>query len=60
MGANEKLRRKARAGGVRHWQIAEALGVSEPTLTRWLRYPLTPERESRINEIIDDLTVEVE
>lgn len=30
--------------GVRQWELAHAIGISEPTLTRWLRFPLAGER----------------
>lgn len=45
---NEKVRRAARIAGVPLWAIASKIGVSEPTLTRWLRLPLPEEKEARI------------
>lgn len=44
--------------GVKHWQIAEYLGISEPTIMRWLRTPLSPEREKAVMEAIDALAKE--
>lgn len=49
---NGLIRQKAKAHGVPLWKIAAAIGVSEPTLTRWLRFPLSPEKERRIEEAI--------
>lgn len=55
MKANQTIRDKARKCGVRHWQIAQKLGISEPTIMRWLRTPLTPERERMILNAIEKL-----
>lgn len=49
---NEKVRDAAKAAGVTLWRIAIELGVSEPTLIRWLRLPLPEDKERRINEAI--------
>ena len=49
---NEKIRRTARAAGIPLWRIANLIGVSEPTLTRWLRTPLSTEREKIIMDAI--------
>ena len=39
--ANLKLRRAAAGAGVKLWQVAEALGVADATLSRWLRRELS-------------------
>ena len=44
--ANLELRRTAKANGVALWQIADKLGISEPTMTRRLRSEL-PENEKQ-------------
>lgn len=54
---NEKVRKAARTAGVPLWKVALAIGVSEPTLTRWLRVPLSPEREAVLMAAIDKLEV---
>ena len=56
---NADLRKKAKSAGVRLWQIADALGISEPTMTRMLRRDLTPEKERQIIQIIDQIREEV-
>lgn len=56
---NEKIRRAARASGVPLWAAAQKIGVSEPTLTRWLRTPLPTEKEWRIMAAIQELSGEV-
>ena len=57
--ANETIKKAARAAGVYQWQIAARLGISEPTLTRWLRFPLPAEKERKIEEAIQVLAKEV-
>lgn len=55
---NEAVRRAARIAGVPLWKIAAKIGVSEPTLTRWLRVPLSQEREARVMAAIAALEQE--
>ena len=40
------------------WQLAEAIGISEPTLTRWLRHPLEGERLERVKRCLEVLQEE--
>ena len=49
---NKGVRQKMARARVFQWEVAEQLGISEPTLTRWLRRPLTPERLERIEAAI--------
>ena len=37
------------------WEVAKALGITEFTLTRWLREDLPKERATQIMEVIDVL-----
>ena len=55
---NRKVRETARSSGVRLWQIADHLGVSEAWMTRKLRHQLSPEDEKRILDIIDSIARE--
>lgn len=55
---NESVRRAARIAGVPLWKVAAEIGVSEPTLTRWLRVPLSQEKETRIMAAIAALEQE--
>jgi transposase len=55
MKANLDIRREAKSRGIKHWQIAEHIGVSDQTIMRWLRVPLTEERKKVIMEAIDVL-----
>jgi len=59
MKYNEHIRRLARIEGITQWRICLKIGVSEPTLARWLRQPLPPEKEQRILAAIKELSTEV-
>lgn len=50
-----EIKLRARGAGVPQWKIADALGVSEPTLTRWLRHELPEEKQKQILEAIERL-----
>lgn len=52
---NRQIRVAARVAGVPFWKIAQKIGISEPTLTRWLRVPLSTARETMIMNAIDEL-----
>ena len=56
---NRKIRIAARVAGVPFWKIARKIGISEPTLTRWLRVPLDADREALIMAAINELAKEV-
>ena len=40
------------------WEIAQFLGISEPTITRWLRISLSPEKEKTIIDAINAIAKE--
>ncbi len=42
MSTNE-IRRLIKVSGMKHWLLAEKLGISEATLVRWLRKDRLPE-----------------
>ena len=43
--ANKIVREEMKSRGVRHWELAHELGVSEQTLVRWLRFELDEDRQ---------------
>ena len=45
---NSEVKAKAVAAGVRQWEIADFLGVSEMTFSRMLRHPLKREEKDRV------------
>ena len=58
MKANQTIRDAAKMNGLKHWQIAEYLGISEPTIMRWLRTQLSAEKEKAIMAAIEALAKE--
>ena len=53
--ANQEIREHAAKNSVYLWEIALALGVSEPTMTRKLRTELPDRDREEIMRIINDL-----
>lgn len=53
MKRNEDIRAMARKNGVYLYEIAEVLGVSEPTFIRWLRKELSESKKSDVRTAID-------
>ena len=58
--ANQIIRNMARANHIPLWRIALQVGVSEQTIIRWLRVPLTAEKESTIMTAIHTIAEEEE
>ncbi len=48
MKKNEEIRAAARQKGVYLYEIADALGVSEPTFNRWLRKEMTEQKKIEV------------
>lgn len=55
---NLQIRNAAKNAGVRLWQIAIKLGVSEATITRWLRRELPDAERDKLLVIIDEIASE--
>ncbi len=53
--ANRDIREAAKEAGVKLWQIANKLNVSEATITRLMRTELNAEEKANILKIIADL-----
>lgn len=58
--SNEAIRRFAAGHGVKLWQVAEALGMADTSLSRKMRRELSQEDAAQIVEIIKALSEEVE
>lgn len=56
--ANYDLRTAAKNASVPLWAVADALHISEPTMTRKLRRELDEEEKARILDIISALAKE--
>lgn len=54
---NIELRTYALNHGVKLWEIAEKLGVSESTFSKRLRKEFDEEKKEKIMEIIDELSI---
>lgn len=57
--ANQDIRQAATGAGVKLWQIADVLGITDSTLSRKLRKELPQEEKNRIFSIIKELSQEV-
>ena len=56
---NQDIRRTAAGAGVKLWQLADALGIADCSLSRKLRKELPQEEKDRIFGIIRELSQEV-
>lgn len=54
--ANKSIRAYAKKHGVCLWEIAAALSISEPTMTRKLRFELSSTEKAQIKGIIDSIS----
>ena len=55
---NKAIRSAAKAAGVRHWEIAEKLGMQDSAFSRKLRRELPTEEQEKILGVINDLAAE--
>lgn len=51
--SNKELRNTIKQSGITFWKIADALGVSSDTFSRWMRHELTGERKERVLKAIE-------
>lgn len=47
---NKDLRDEMRIANVRQWEVADAIGVSEMTMVKWLRKELGAEKKALVRE----------
>ena len=52
---NQDIRRTAAGAGVKLWQIADALGITDSSFSRKLRKELSQEKKEKIFSIIEKL-----
>ena len=52
---NKIIREKMKDRGVRQWEIADYLGISESTMARKMRYELDPDSRDTISTAIDTI-----
>lgn len=46
--ANEKIRKAIKDNGMYLWQLSDVLGVSEATITRWMRHEMSDAKQAEI------------
>ena len=56
---NVDIRREMLASGVKHWQVAQEIGVADGTFSRRLRNELSDEDKAEIRAAIERLSKEV-
>ena len=53
---NTDLRNEMRIANVRQWEVADAVGVSEMTMVKWLRKELDDEKKALVRRGIAKVT----
>lgn len=54
--ANKDIRALIAVSGIKNWEIAEYLGIAEPTFYRWMRTELDQEKKDKIIKAINELS----
>lgn len=57
---NKEVRKAARVSDVPMWKVAMALGISEPTIFRWLRTELPEDKKEAMLAAIEKLAADKE
>jgi hypothetical protein len=52
---NEDIRNLLKKSQIHHWIIAEKLGVSDTTFSRWLRHEMPLEKKEKIIRLIEEV-----
>lgn len=52
---NQEIKKAMKEHKAKQWQVAEAIGVSEYTLCRWMRHELPEEKKQMVLEAIKAL-----
>ena len=47
---NKDLRDEMRTSNVRHWEVADAIGISEMTMVKWLRRELDDAKKALVRD----------
>lgn len=55
--ANAEIRELMRRKRIRHYEVAERLGISEYTFCKWLRRELTNEQKQRVLKAINQIEI---
>lgn len=57
--ANAIIREEAKERGVKLWQVADAMGIADFTLSRKLRKELPEDEQEKILEVIEKIAAEL-
>lgn len=52
---NIEIRQQLLLNGIKNYQLAEAVGVNQSTLSVWLRTELSDERKERVEKALDNI-----
>lgn len=52
---NSEIREIIRRNRIFHYEIAGALGISEPAFSRWLRIEMDAERKEKVVQAIENI-----
>lgn len=52
---NKDIKQLLKSKGIYQWQLADRLGISEPTITRWFRRELPQEKKKHIIKVIKEM-----
>ena len=55
---NKDLRDEMRIANVRQWEVAEAIGISEMTMVKWLRREVDDSKKALIREGISKVALQ--
>lgn len=55
--ANSEIREAIRKKRLRHYEIAQVLGVNESTLSRWLRNELPEDKKREVINAIEQVKI---
>lgn len=53
---NGDIKEAMRKSGIRQWQVASEIGISEATIVRWMRKELSQEQRKAILSAIEALS----
>ena len=52
---NQDIRKLLKEKDIKMWQLADQLGISEPTITRWFRRELPQDKKKHIIKVIKEM-----
>lgn len=60
MKSNQDIRDYLKARRIKLYEVSDRIGISEVTLIRWMRTPLTAEHRRKVIAAIREITAEIE